>query len=244
MHIIYGINPVRETLAGDTKKIEKIVLAKGRTGRDIDTILKLAADKKVKVEHRERNYLTKIVGRTSHQGILCICEGFSYATVDEIVTNRHEAFEESLILILDSIEDPQNLGSIIRTAHCLGANGIIIPEKRAASVTPAVIKVSAGAAQHIPIARVVNIARTIDYLKEKGFWIYGTDASSDQDFSSVDITGNIGLVVGSEGKGMRPLVKKKCDFVLSIQMFGSVDSLNVSVASGIILYEMTRRRRK
>jgi 23S rRNA (guanosine2251-2'-O)-methyltransferase len=149
-----------------------------------------------------------------------------------------------LVLILDGIEDPQNLGSIIRTAYCLGVNGIIIPENRSASVTPAVIKVSAGAAQHIPIARVVNISRAIDYLKEKGFWIYGADVSSDQNFSSRDYREQVGLVIGSEGRGIRSLVKKKCDFLVSITMSGQIDSLNVSVATGIILYEIWRNRGK
>jgi len=243
MQIIYGINPVIETLSGDRGSIERIVLARGRRERGVDKILKLAERKKIPIDYRERQYLNNLAGSASHQGVICIGKKFTYAAVDEIIGNRHEAFENSFVLILDHIEDPQNLGSIIRSAHCFGINGIIIPEKRAASITPTVIKVSAGAAQHIPISRVINISRTIDYLKDRGFWIYGTDAAADTEVLHTDLTGNIAFIMGSEGKGIRPLVKKKCDFLLSIPMFGSVDSLNVSVATGIILYEVTQRRK-
>ncbi len=145
-----------------------------------------------------------------------------------------------LILILDGITDPQNLGSLIRTALCFGVAGLVIPENRAASVTPSVIKASAGAALHLPIIKVVNISRTIDQLKEVGFWIYGADADCGEGIRSPDYSNHAGLVLGSEGKGIRPLVRKKCDVLISIPMTGSIDSLNVSVAGGIILYEVTR----
>jgi 23S rRNA (guanosine2251-2'-O)-methyltransferase len=160
--------------------------------------------------------------------------------VDDIITNRHPDFKYNLILILDGITDPQNLGTLIRTAHCCGANGVIIPENRSASVTGTVIKASAGAANHTPIARVVNLSNAIDYLKEQGFWIYGTDPATGKDFGSFDYDGHIGLVMGSEGTGMRPLIRKKCDFRLLIPTKGKIDSLNVSVAAGIILYEILR----
>jgi len=242
MQVIYGVNPVKETLLDNKVQIEKVVLAKGRKGRDIQKILELSAQKGVAVEYNDRNYISNISGHKSHQGVICICGDYIYASVDDIIANCHESLKGGLVLILDGIEDPQNLGSMIRTGHCFGINGIIIPQNRAASVTPAVIKVSAGTARHIPIARVVNISSTIDYLKARGFWIYGADVSSDKDLYSCDYKGQTGLVMGSEGKGIRPLVRKKCDFLISIRMSGNIDSLNVSVAAGIILYEMTNKR--
>ena len=173
--------------------------------------------------------------------MLCLCGEFAYASLEEIVANRHPAFAGGLVLLLDGIEDPQNLGSLIRSAHCFGANGVIIPRDRAAAITPAVIKASAGAAGHVPVARVVNLTHAIDFLKEKGFWIYGTDAEADTGLESVRFGGDIGLVMGSEGKGLRPLVRKHCDILLSIPLFGKVDSLNVSVAAGILLHEIRRQ---
>ena len=145
------------------------------------------------------------------------------------------------MVLLDSVTDPQNLGSIIRTAHCCGANGVIIPENRAASVTASVAKASAGAVHYLPTAMVVNLVRTIEYLKEKGFWIYGADCGVGSDIHAPDYEGNIGLVMGSEGRGIRPLIRKKCDFLISIPMRGQVASLNVSVAAGVILYEILRK---
>jgi 23S rRNA (guanosine2251-2'-O)-methyltransferase len=242
MHVIYGIHPAMEALKGSGGEIERIFLAKGKRGGDIQKILKLATKREVRVEFKSKEYLDKITDSGSHQGIVCICKEYRYASVDDILANCEESQRDGLILILDCIVDPHNLGSLIRTGYCFGVNGVIIPEKRSASVTPAVIKVSVGAAQHIPIAKVVNISRTIDYLKEKGFWIYGTDVSRESDFYSFDYSGHIGLVMGSEEKGMRALVKKKCDYLISIPMMGKIDSLNVSVAGGIMLHEIIRRK--
>jgi len=146
------------------------------------------------------------------------------------------------VLVLNGVTDPQNLGALIRTAHCLGVNGIIIPENRAAAVTAAVVKASAGAAHRTPVAQVVNLARTIEYLQERGFWIYGADAGGDTDIEKFDDNGPVALVMGSEGKGLSPLVRKKCDFLLCIPMVGVVGSLNVSVAAGIILYEILKKQ--
>ncbi len=243
MQVIYGINPVLETLRSQGGDIRKIILAEGRRGGDVTTILELAAARGIEVEVRRREVLDRQAGTAAHQGVLCLCGEFAYASLEEIVSNRHPAFPGSLVLLLDGIEDPQNLGSLIRTAHCFGVNGIVIPRDRAAVVTPAVIKVSAGAAGYIPVARVVNLVHAIEFLKENGFWIYGTDVGADKDLGSVRFEGNIGLVMGSEGKGMRALVRKHCDVLLSIPLFGKVDSLNVSVAAGILLHEIRRGSR-
>lgn len=240
MQVIIGINPLLEALKSQKEGIEKVVIAQGRGGAAIQKILNLAKKRLIPVEFRERSYLDRQTGHKYHQGIFGLCENFDYVNVDDVIENRHVDFTNNLILILDGITDPQNLGSLIRAAHCLGANGVIIPENRSAAVTATVVKASAGAAHYIPIAMVVNLSNTIEYLKEKGFWIYGTDPVSGKNVSKIDYNGHIGLVMGSEGKGIRPLIKKKCDFLLSIPTMGRIDSLNVSVAAGIILYEILR----
>ena len=240
MQVVYGINPVLEILRSEGGNIRKIILAEGRKGEDVKKILGLASARGIAVEVRKREALDRQAGTTAHQGVLCLCGEFAYAGLEEIIANRHPAFPASLVLLLDGIEDPQNLGSLIRTAHCFGANGVVIPRDRAAGITPAVIKASAGAAGHIPVSQVVNLTQAIEFLKEKGFWIYGTDAGAPCDVGSARFEGDVGLVMGSEGKGMRPLVKKHCDVLLSIPLFGKVDSLNVSVAAGILLHEIRR----
>jgi 23S rRNA (guanosine2251-2'-O)-methyltransferase len=243
MQIIYGINPVSEILRSEGGNVRKIILAEGRKGEDVKKILGLASARGIAVEVRGREALDRQAGTAAHQGVLCLCGEFAYAGLEEIIANRHPAFPASLVLLLDGVEDPQNLGSLIRTAHCFGANGVVIPRDRAAGITPAVIKASAGATGHIPVARVVNITQSIEFMKENGFWIYGADASSDCDAGSVRFEGNVGLVMGSEGKGIRPLVRKHCDVLLSIPLFGRIDSLNVSVAAGILLHEIRRSAR-
>lgn len=242
--VIYGINPVRETLLGNMTPVDKIILARGRKGRDIDAILKLATDRNITVDYDDRHNITSLAGSKSHQGIICICNDYTYADIDDIIKNNNQYLAGSLVLILDGIEDPQNLGAIIRTGYCFGINGIIIPQNRSATVTPTVIKVSAGAALHLPIAQVVNIARTIDYLKDRGFWIFGSDAHGHNDLHTLDYRGNVCLVIGNEERGIRHLVKKKCDHVISLKMLDPFDSLNVSVATGIIIYEIARIMRK
>ena len=240
MQVIFGINPLLEDLKSQAGRVSKIIVAQGRGGEALRKVLNLAKQKGIHIEFRERSYLDRKAGQGSHQGIVGFCEPFVYASVDDVIANRHPDFKYNLILILDGITDPQNLGTLIRTAHCCGANGVIIPENRSAPVTGTVIKASAGAANHTSIARVVNLSNAVDYLKEQGFWIYGTDPASGKDFGSFDYDGHIGLVMGSEGTGMRPLIRKKCDFLLSIPTIGKIDSLNVSVAAGIILYEILR----
>jgi 23S rRNA (guanosine2251-2'-O)-methyltransferase len=243
MAIIYGMNPVLEAL--ESGVVKRIVVARGRAGEGLHKLRKLAEQKGIDIEFRERDYLDRLTGKAVHQGVLCVGPEFSYVTVEEIVEHRIEPYEHHLILILDSVIDPQNLGSLIRTASCFGANGLIIPENRAASVTPAVVKSSAGATQHARIARVVNIAHTIDSLKDRGFWIYGAEAGSGEEIPRVGYHGHVGLVMGSEGKGIRPLVKKKCDFLISVPIEGKVGSLNVAVAAGIILFDIfTKRNRR
>jgi 23S rRNA (guanosine2251-2'-O)-methyltransferase len=242
MQVIYGINPLLEIFHSHPAMLEKIVIAEGRERGAVQKILKLAVENGVPMETAGREQLEKLAPGRVHQGILGFCREHAYSTVDEVLVNRHKGSRYSLVILLDSVTDPQNLGSIIRTAHCCGANGVIIPENRSASVTASVAKASTGAVYCLPTAMVVNMARTIEYLKEKGFWIYGAAADSGVNIHAPDYEGDIGLVLGSEGKGIRPLIRRKCDFLISIPMRGQVASLNVSVAAGIIIHEILRKR--
>ena len=242
MKVVYGINSIRTLLRQQQGGLRKIIIASGRGGSSVKEIIELAGQKVIPVEFNQRKDLDELAGTSDHQGVIGLCRPFVYAALDGIVKNRNKFFNSDLILVLDSIMDPHNLGSIIRTAHCLGANGIIIPEDRAASVTAVVNKTSAGSVAQIPIARVVNIAQTIDYLKDKGFWVFGAETRGGSNLQEMDFNCPVVLVLGGEAKGIRPLAKKKCDFLLTIPMAGNFDSLNVAVASGIILYEIFCQR--
>ena len=242
MQVIYGINPLLEMFHSHPALLEKIIVAEGPERGSVRKILKLAAENGVPVESTGRDRVEKLAPCRVHQGIVGLCREHEYATVDDVLANRHKGSRYSLVILLDSITDPQNLGSIIRTAHCCGVNGVIIPGNRSASVTATVAKASAGAVYCLPTAMVVNLVRTIEYLKEKGFWIYGAAAESEVNIHAPDYEGDIGLVMGGESRGIRPLIRKKCDFLISIPMRGQVTSLNVSVAAGIIIHEIFRKR--
>jgi 23S rRNA (guanosine2251-2'-O)-methyltransferase len=241
MQVIYGINPLLEIFEARPALLEKIVVAEGRAGKAVDKVLRLARKHGVPVERSGRERIEKLAPGRVHQGIAGLCREHAPATLEEVIANRRAEAPYSLVILLDGVTDPQNLGSIIRTAHCCGANGVVIPEDRAASVTASVAKASAGAIHHLPTAVVVNLVRAIDTLKDQGFWIYGADSGAEQDLYMPDYQGHVGLVMGSEGRGIRPLVRKQCDFLISIPMKGRVASLNVSVATGIILYEILRK---
>jgi 23S rRNA (guanosine2251-2'-O)-methyltransferase len=242
METIYGINPVKVLLEQQEPCLEKIVIASGRGGSVVTEIIEVARQKKIPIEFRARQRLDELAGRLDHQGVIGLRQAFAYADLDALLKNRNKSFNFDLIVILDSIMDPQNLGSIIRTAHCLGANGVIIPTDRAASVTASVIKASAGSATQLPVARETNLSQTIDYLKDQGFWVFGADAHAGKSLREMDFNCSVALVLGGEAKGIRPLIKKKCDFLMTIPMVGSFDSFNVAVAAGIIQYEIFCRR--
>ncbi len=232
-----------ELLASDGEAIDRIAIARGRGGPELLQIVAAARRKGIAIEFRPREEIDRLAGRKS-QGVVGFCREFKYADVQEVLANRRHPFKNSLVLILDSITDPQNLGSLIRSAFFFGANGVIIPEDRAAPVTAAVMKASSGAANRIAIAKTVNIARTLDALKDAGYWIYGTDSHAEALLEGIDFSGDAALVMGSEGAGLRPLVKKKCDLLVSVAGTGDMDSLNVSVAAGIVLYRMNLTRAK
>lgn len=238
MQLTYGINPLVEGLLFHPSVFEKILIARGRSGAGLQKILSLAEKNSIPVEFVEREKMDKLAQNGVHQGALGFCRERDYSTVEEVIANRHEKNKNDLVVILDGVTDPRNLGSIIRTVYCLGANGIIIPENRAASITALASKASAGASELLPVAKVVNIVRTIEYLKKKDFWIYGADADEGFAVNSFNYEGNVAVVAGSEGRGIRPLVRRNCDFLISIPMRGRVASLNVSVATGVILFEI------
>ncbi len=237
MQVIYGVHPVAEALKDDSCKIEKVLLTREGRIASVRDLKELAANRGIPLVFSDREHLNSVAGTQHHQGVVCVCQEYKYAELDEIL-DAGISQKNALILILDGITDPQNLGSLIRTALCFGVSGIIIPENRSASVTPSVTKASAGAVIHVPIAKVVNISVAIDRMKESGFWIYGADANSGENLRRRDYGSHVGIVLGSEGKGIRPLVRKNCDGIISIPITGAMDSLNVSVAGGIILYEV------
>ncbi len=241
MEIIYGINPLAEALRLEPCRIMSLAVASGRMKEALHAILNLAEAKRIPVEFKEKKEIDKLTGYGLHQGVVGFYPSFDYADLNQIMERRHPGFLYHLVLLLDGITDPQNLGALIRTAHCHGANGVIIPEHRSAPVTAAVIKASAGAALLTPVARVVNLSRAMEDLKKQGFWIYGADTHTGQNIHGMTCRGHIGLVMGSEGRGIRPLIRKQCDFLVSVPMFGKVDSLNVAVAAGIILNDIVRK---
>jgi len=183
-----------------------------------------------------------MAGNNAHQGVVAVTAAKQYNDLDDVVEAKRGEF--SLVVVLDGVEDPHNLGAILRTADAAGANGVVIPERRAAGVTGTVTKASAGASEHLPIAKVTNIARTLEELKSKNVWTVGLDERGSQSYDSLDYKMDCAVVLGAEGKGLHDLVAKKCDFLVSIPMLGKVPSLNVSVAAGIVLYEIVRQRRK
>lgn len=239
--IIYGLNPVLEALRSDRRAFELFV-AEGSSDRKMEKLLSLAAEKGVPVRSREKRDIARICGSDHHQGVALKVEAFAYSDLSDILNRWREAGQEGLLIVLDGVQDPHNLGALIRSAACAGAHGVIIPKDRAARITPAVEKASAGAVETILVAQVVNIAQTLDELKTEGFWIFGAADSSQASVYKQDFTGNTVLVIGSEGEGIRPLVRRKCDVLVSIPMGGGVSSLNASVAGGVILFEIVRQR--
>ena len=244
MEVMYGINSIRDLLRQKKDGWEKIIIASGRGGSSVKEIIKIAGTRKIPVEFCERKYLDKLAETPENQGVVALRQSFVYADLDVLTKNRNKSSNFDLILVLDSIMDPQNLGSIIRTSHCMGANGVVIPEDRSAQVTAAVNKASAGSVQYIPIVKVVNLAQTLDYFKDKGFWVFGADAHGGSNLRGMDFNSSVVLVLGGESKGIRPLVKKKCDFLITVPLAEDFDSLNVSVAAGIIQYEILSQRNK
>lgn len=240
--IIYGVNPVVEILKRRPSEIKKILLAVGKGQKNLQFLLALAQSKRVTIEYKERQVLDQLSRTGNHQGVLALASPREEAGLDTIIAAWRTSGERLLALILDGIQDPQNLGALVRSACAAGAHGVIILKDRASPITGAVCKASAGAMEHLPVVRVVNIAAAIDFLKARGAWVAGMSADSKQSLFELDGTADLALVIGSEGRGIRPLVLKKCDFVVQIPLRGGIPSLNASAAGAIALYEIVRQR--
>jgi len=236
---IEGRNPVIEAIKAG-REIDKILVAKGEGS--IKKIIAMAIDSGIVVQEVERAKLNEISETHAHQGVIAMAAMHNYATVDDILRRAKERGEAPFIIILDEITDPHNLGSILRTANAAGAHGIIIPKRRSVGLNSTVAKTSAGAIEYTHVAKVSNIVQTIESLKEQGVWFYGTHQSAKTSYTETDFKGGIGLVIGSEGEGIGRLITEKCDFLLSIPMSGEINSLNASVAAGVLMYEVVRQR--
>jgi 23S rRNA (guanosine2251-2'-O)-methyltransferase len=241
MHYIYGINSVTEALKARGRAFEWVGMAKERHDLRLQRLIEECRRVGVPVRFLLRTELDRMAGNAAHQGVVAVTSAKQYNDLDDVVGAKRGQY--SLVIVLDGVEDPHNLGAILRTADAAGANGVVIPERRAAGVTGTVTKASAGASEHLPIAKVTNIARTVEELKEHNLWTVGLDEHGKQTYDSLDYNMDCALVVGAEGKGLHDLVKKKCDFLVSIPMLGKVPSLNVSVAAAVVLYEIVRQRR-
>ena len=238
--VVSGRNAVRELLRSG-RDIDKIYVQRGEREGSVKVLVAKAAERKIPVIESDRQKLDSVSGGTCHQGIVAIAAEQNYSTVDEIIAYAAERGEEPFIVIADGIEDPHNLGAIIRSGDASGVHGVIIPKRRSVGLTPVVSKASAGALMHMRVAKVTNLASTIDELKERGFWIYAADMGG-TDYSKTDFSGRIAVVLGSEGFGISRLVKEKCDFTVSIPLYGNVNSMNVSCAAAVILTEAARQR--
>jgi len=237
---IIGKNPVLEALRAE-RDINKIWIAEGSNKGQMQQVIQLAKQAGVIVQYVPKQKLDQTVSG-NHQGVAASVAAYQYAELEDLFQAAANKNEDPFFLILDEIEDPHNLGSILRTADASGVHGVIIPKRRAVGLTAAVAKASTGAIEHVPVARVTNLARTIEELKEKGVWIVGTDAKGKQDFRQMDGTMPLAIVIGSEGKGIGRLISEKCDFLVRLPMAGKVTSLNASVAASLLMYEVYRKR--
>lgn len=239
--LIIGRNPIIEVLKAG-REIDTLYVAKGeRQQGSVGKIISMCRDLGITVKDTDSKKLDYMCGHANHQGVIARVAMHSYSTIDDIFTKAEEKGEAPFIIICDEIEDPHNLGAIIRTAECAGAHGIIVPKRRNATLSFTVAKTAAGALEYMPVARVSNLASAIDELKERGVWVYGTDMKGEP-WCQTDLKGAVALVIGSEGTGMGRLVREKCDFILSLPMKGRINSLNASVAAGIVMYEVSRQR--
>lgn len=240
---IEGRNPVTEALKSG-RDIEKIYVKKGDRHGSIIPIIRMAKERGIPVTETDARKLDEMSETTAHQGVIALCAAAQYKTVDDILKIAEEKGEPPFIVILDKVADPRNLGSVIRTANCAGVHGIIISKHESAGLTAVCAKASAGAVEYTPVARVSNLAKTIDELKKKNIWVTGADASGEKELYDADLKGAVAIVIGSEGEGISRLVLEKCDFKVRIPMKGNVNSLNASVAAALFIYEAARQNSK
>jgi len=240
MNYIYGINAVAEALKARGRSFSWVGVAKDRHDIRMQRVIEECRKQGVAVRMVGRAELDRMAGNNAHQGVVAVTSAKQYNELEDVIAAKRGEF--SLLVVLDGIEDPHNLGAILRTADAAGADGAVIPERRAASITAIVAKASAGASEHLPVAKVTNIARTLEELKANNIWVVGLDERGTATYETQDYKMDCAIVLGAEGKGLHDLVARKCDFLVSIPMLGKVPSLNVSVAAGIMLYEIVRQR--
>ena len=240
METICGIHAVRELLAGATRPVERVHIRQRTRNLRLREIAQLCRERGVPSRFEPDAALDRLARGGHHQGVVALAGGSGYASLDRVL---EPATQNELLIVLDGVQDTHNLGSLIRTACAAGAQAIVLPERRAAGLTPAVAQAASGAIEHIPVVRVNNLARTLDELKEHSFWIYGLDENGGQLYDEADYRGRCALVVGGEAKGLHQLLRKKCDFLVRIPAPGKIATLNVSVAAGIVLFEAARQRR-
>ena len=245
MDRLTGIHAVREALEAG-RAFDRIVIAKGRQDSRVEEIVQAARARNISVRFEDRGQLDRLADSKDHQGIVALVAARAAGTLEEILAAANAGAgrgEKGLIVLLDGVEDPHNLGAVIRTALAAGAHGVVIPERRAAGLTDTVARASAGALAHLAVAKVTNLVRTMEELKEAGYWLVGLDERGDKNYTDVEYTSPTGIVLGGEGKGLHELTRKRCDFVVSLPTTGPVKSLNVSVAAGVVLFEALRQRK-
>jgi 23S rRNA (guanosine2251-2'-O)-methyltransferase len=237
-----GIHAVREALEAGSA-FDRIVIAKGRQDSRVEEIVQLARARGIAVRFEDRGQLDRLANTRDHQGVVAIAAARAAATLEDILSAANQSkSQQGLIVLLDGVEDPHNLGAIIRTALAAGAHGVVVPERRAVGLTDTVARASAGALVHLPVAKVTNLSRAMEDLKEAGYWLVGLDEAAGKSYTEVDYTSPTGIVMGGEGGGLHELTRKRCDFVVSLPTRGPVKSLNVSVATGVVLFEALRQR--
>jgi 23S rRNA (guanosine2251-2'-O)-methyltransferase len=238
MNWLTGFHAVEEALAAG-RALDRIVIARGRHGDRVEAVVQLARSKSVPVRFEDRLQLDRLTGTRDHQGIAALAAAKPALELEDLLAAKTP---QGLLVLLDGIEDPHNLGAIVRTALAAGANGVVIPERRAAGLTDTVERASAGALAHLPVARVKNLVRAMEEMKEAGYWLIGLDERVEKKYTDADFLGQVGIVLGGEGEGLHELTRKRCDFLVSIPTTGPVRSLNVSVAAGVVLFEVVRQR--
>jgi 23S rRNA (guanosine2251-2'-O)-methyltransferase len=241
MAIIFGIHAVEEALAARGRAFEYVAIVAGRGDSRIQKISQLCRVEQIPIRTMPRDQLTRLAKTASHQGVVAVTAEKQYVDVEDVLARKRGQY--TFIAMLDGVEDPHNLGAIIRTAEGAGVDGIIVPERRAAGVTPIVVKASAGASEYLPIAKVMNLSRTLEQLKARNIWTVGLDERGEKLYYELDYKMDCALVLGAEGHGLHEQIAKKCDFLVSIPMLGRIASLNVSVAAGVVMYEIARQRR-
>jgi 23S rRNA (guanosine2251-2'-O)-methyltransferase len=241
MGLVYGINSVQEALKAQGRSFQYVAVARERNDHRVHDVVKQCRERGVPVRQLPREELTRLAQTAQHQGVVAITSEKQYVELEEILAKQRG--KHGFLLVLDGVEDPHNLGAILRSADGAGADGVVIPERRAVGVTATVAKASAGASEHLAIARVTNINRTLEELKARNLWIVGLDERGAQSYDELDYNMDCALVVGAEGDGLHELVRRNCDFLVKIPMLGQVPSLNVSVAAATVMFELARQRR-